>query len=270
MNNVGLELFVTAICQNHLPVAPWMKAHLRKLPGIEPITLQDWIQIDDAYEAQMGRRDELISQIPEKVHRIQPHALPAAQELLDMVLQLTPELKVLKGHATRPDSITVQLDYDAPLLTLGRLVQEDFLIHERQGDQHVLVAAILCFPASWGLDEKFGRSIEAIHAPVEEFDARTLASVERMFKVIRHEHPMKRHNALRYSDPELFHPERGSDMSRDVGKYIRSERQSIVRLPKSNFVVFSVHTYQVHENNLTKEQAEMLEEFPVEHEEKPV
>ena len=265
MDYVGLELFLQAICQNTLPFAPWTRAHTRKLPGVEPVALEDWLQIDEAYAAQMRRRDELIAEHTDLVHQIMPHAVPAAQELLDQVLALTPEIKVEDGVATRPNGVQVNLDRKKPMLTLGRLVQEDFLIHELQGDAHVLVAAILCFPASWTLAEKFGKSIKDIHAPVDEFDARIETAVERMFTTIRPEQPMKRHNALRYSDPELFHPKRGSDTNRERGRFIRSERQTLVRLPKTRSVVFSVHTYQVREENLTLTQAQSLLEHPIEY-----
>ncbi len=256
---------MSAICQNYLPVAPWMSAHRRKLPGVEPVDLSDWLQIDEAYATQMQRRDELIAEIPDKVHRIMPHAVDAARELLDLVLKLTPQLQVNDGQVTRPDGVVVALDYDQPLLTVGRLVQEDFLIHEKQQSGHVLVAGILCFPASWNLAEKFGTSIRDIHVPVPEFNTRIETAVERMFSVIRAEQPMKRHNALQYSDPELYHPERDSDTNRKQGGYIRSERQTIVRLPKTDTVVFSVHTYQVRHEDLTPEQASGLLEYPIQH-----
>ena len=61
----------------------------------------------------------------------------------------------------------VALDASQPLLTLGRLVQEDLCLMQKQGDAHVLTAAILCCPASWTLAEKLGRSMAAIHLLVQ-------------------------------------------------------------------------------------------------------
>ena len=253
------------ICQDHLPDAPWMQAHTRKLPGIGPVALADWIQIDDAYAAQMARRDELIADHLKDVHALMPEALPMAQELLAHVLAHRPETKIDKGLATRPDGVEIPLDFDAPLQTLGRLVQEDFLIHELQGNAHVLVGAILCFPASWALADKFGKSTIEIHEPVEEYDEGVAARVERMFRLIRPEQPLMRRNALRYADPELFQPNRAGDAGRvgNRGEFIRSERQTLVRLPQTQAVVFSVHTYQVRHERLTPEQKAGLEAHPI-------
>ena len=57
-----------------------------------------------------------------------------------------------------------------PLLTLGRLVQEDLCLMEPQGDEYDLTGAILCFPASWTLAQKIGRPMTGIHHPVEIYD----------------------------------------------------------------------------------------------------
>ena len=45
--------------------------------------------------------------------------------------------------------------------------------------------------------------------------------------------------------------------------YIRSERQCLVRLPKTGAVVFSIHTRVIHESSLTNEQAHALRDNPI-------
>ena len=78
-----------------------------------------------------------------------------------------------------------------------------------------------------------------------------------------------RSNALVYADPDLHHPHRGSDKLRDAGQagFIRSERQCMVRLPETQAVVFSIHTYLVREADLTPEQAVGLLAHPITREE---
>jgi len=46
---------------------------------------------------------------------------------------------------TRPDGAEVALDYADPLRPLGQLVQEDFCILQKQGEEHVLTGALLYF-----------------------------------------------------------------------------------------------------------------------------
>jgi dimethylamine monooxygenase subunit A len=116
-----------------------------------------------------------------------------------------------------------------------------------QWHEHVLTGAILCFPASWTLAEKIGRSMLAIHAPVHDYDARIATSVQRMMRAIQPGAMLWRANALVYDDATLHQPRReGVPRPLPVtGLYLRSERQSFVRLPVTGAVVFAIHTYVV-------------------------
>ena len=52
-----------------------------------------------------------------------------------------------------------------------------------------------------------------------------------------------------YADPDLHQPRSASDRrpepGRDLPGYLRSERQAVLRLPKTRAVVFSIHTFVV-------------------------
>jgi dimethylamine monooxygenase subunit A len=172
-------------------------------------------------------------------------------ELLDMVimeLTLRPDMQVSGDSVTRPDGVRVAIDRDDPLKTLSRIVQEDFCIHQKRGEEHVLTAALLCFPAAWTLAEKIGRPLTRIHAPVARYDADIAARVQRMFDMVRPDRPLARANLLAYDDPALFQPHTEA-APRPVGgpgsAYLRSEWQVIRRLPASDAVVFSIHTTMV-------------------------
>jgi hypothetical protein len=52
---------------------------------------------------------------------------------------------------------------------------------ERRGDEHVLTAAVLCFPASWHLADKIGRPLTTIHVPVKVYDETLARRVQRLF-----------------------------------------------------------------------------------------
>ena len=140
--------------------------------------------------------------------------------------------------------VIVSLDRDAPLLTLGRLVQEDICLLEKRGEEHVLTGAVLCFPANWRLAEKINRPLLGIHAPVPEYDENIARRVQRLFDGVRVGRPLWRFNKLSYSDADLHQPYKKTDG--DVTPFIRSERQCILRLPRTDAVVFSIHTFVVH------------------------
>lgn len=238
------------ILQSRLPVAPWMDPRLWRLPGILPVEGDDWLRVDDAFAGQMAEREARMRDAPGQVHGLLDSARPAAEELLDRVLGKivgTEGYRLGADEVLRPDGGLVALDRGQPLLTAGRLVQEDLCLLERAGDEHLLTGAILCFPASWTLAEKLGRPMTRIHAPVEHYDADVARRVQRLFDAIRPEQALWRMNALVYDDPALFQPRpEGARRPPPVARlYLRSERQCLLRLPVSRAVVFSIHTYLV-------------------------
>lgn len=143
-----------------------------------------------------------------------------------------------------------------PLIDAALSVQEDICILQKQGDSHMLSAAVMCFPSSWDVREKIGRSIFDIHSPVAEF-ADISSTVERMLSAIRPEHPLGRANFLIYTDPELHQP-RGEGITKPIDpsapRYIRVERQTFRRLPETLAVVFAIHSYVVPESILRAEE----------------
>ena len=255
----------TPILQSRLPFAPWMDPRTARLPGVLPIEGDDWLRVDDAFAGQMAERDRLFATVPGTVHAMQDVALPAGQELLEIILahlRRTEGYRVAKAEVQRPDGVTVPINRDLPLLTLGRLVQEDLCLMEKQGDEHVLTGAALCFPASWSLDQKLGRALLGIHVPVATYDPEIAKRVQRLFDAIRPEQPLWRMNALVYRDPTLHQPRREGDprIDRRGGSYVRAERQCLVRLPETRAVVFSIHTYLVDIASLTPDELAGLEE----------
>ncbi|UUV04896.1 DUF3445 domain-containing protein [Ruegeria sp. YS9] len=242
---------MTRILQNKIP---YDVENPRALPGIQPATMENWLHQDEAFADQMRRREEILSERRDDVLALDPGAKPAAVELLDLVLMQTYSTAV--AEAARPDGVSVAIDRDRPLDTLCRLVQEDFCILQKRGNEHVLTGAILCFPASWRLSEKFMRPLIDIHVPVESYDANVAKRVQRLFDGIQPGRPLWRFNALWYEDPELFQPRSASEpreiRDRRQASYLRSERQTLLRLPKTNAVVFSIHTYVLAANAIPK------------------
>lgn len=253
------------ILQSRLPFAPWMDPRTARLPGILPIEGDDWLRVDDAFAGQMAERARLIAERPEIVHGLLDSGRPAAEELYQAVLERltrTDGYRVGAKSVSRPDGVEVMLDPEMPLKTLGLLVQEDLCLMEKHGDEHVLTGAVLCFPASWWLTEKLGRPLLGIHIPVASYDPDIARRVQRLFDAIRPEQPLWRMNALVYRDPTLHQPRREADPRTDRrgGTYVRAERQCLLRLPETQAVVFSIHSYVVDIKTLTTEELAGLEE----------
>ncbi|MBU2993731.1 DUF3445 domain-containing protein [Octadecabacter sp. 1_MG-2023] len=216
-----------------------------RLPAVRPV-VGDWLLRDDAYGAQMALRRHLLQTRKQDVYAQLPDGLAAAQGFLALALEALPDgFRVHGGQVTCPDGVQVALDWEAPLWSAGQIFQQDVCILEKRGNEHVLTGAILCFPASWTLAQKIGKPLIGIHKPVSEYDAPIATRVQRLFDGVQAGRPVWRANALRYDDPALFQPRLEND-PRPVGRpdapYLRSERQTILRLPQPDAVAFVIHT----------------------------
>lgn len=256
------------VLQSVLPFAPWTDPKTRRLPGTLPLNKGDWLRVDEAYAEQMALRDRLIATRLSDVHAMLPQARDAADELYARVLPDLPELgfEVSDDNVLRPDGVIVPLDPTQPLVTLGRLVQEDLCLMQAGPEgEHVLTGAILCFPAGWTLAEKLGRPMTLIHDPVPSYDARVAPRVQRLLDAVRTENPLWRANAHHSAAP-LFNPRTEAQHAGPMPAhlpFIRSERQCLIRLPGTQAVTFSIHTYLVRLRDLTPQQAEALVAHPI-------
>ncbi|MCA0919682.1 heme-dependent oxidative N-demethylase family protein [Pseudooceanicola nanhaiensis] len=224
-----------------------------RLPGTRPLDEAQWLLRDEAFAGQMALREELLSTRRDDVLRLSDRARPAADELLELVLDF---LKGDPGYSrtgevmTRPDGVAVTIDRADPMGTLGLLVQEDFCLLEKAPDEeeHVLTGAVLCFPASWTLAEKFLHPMIRIHKPVAVYDENIAKRVQRLFDGVQVGKPLWRYNYLHHGNPSLYQPQSESrkdyaNYSKAPQTYIRSERQTMRRLPQTRAVVFGIHTF---------------------------
>jgi hypothetical protein len=121
---------------------------------------------------------------------------------------------------------------------------------QRSDAGYRLVAGVLCFPSHWRLADKLGRPLDVIHGPVPGFAERLAAPVDRYFESIQARRPVWRVNWSLSDTPALFLPpeHRGHPRAitaEDAGErlWLRLERQTLRRLPRSGDVLFGIHTY---------------------------
>ena len=259
------------VLHDRLPSAPWMQPATRRLPGVQPLGMADWLIRDEAFPGQMALRDDLIATRRDTVFRAGPDTRAARAEVLALVLKTLDDGYTRDARGvTRPDGVTVDLDADDPLLVAGRLVQADLCIlsSPAPGQDPVLTDAILCFPASWTLAEKIGHPLARIHVPVASYTEDMARRVRRLFDALRPGQPLWRQNALLYADPALYQPRpevqpRVTPAARP--DYLRSERQVLIRLPDTGAVLFAIHTFVLPFAALTPDQMAALEVHPIEY-----
>lgn len=248
------------ICQSDLPIKPWLDPRDRRMPGLRPVPISEWLVRDDACRQQIRLRTSLLATMREHVLETGAGRMDTAcEELLDCVARTLIDhhgFTRMGEGLVNADGESFSLQGDHPLALLAPLVQEDFTILQRENgeDEYRLWAGLLCFPASWMLSEKIGRGLLGIHAPVPSFDQHMSNRVTRILDHLDPETPLMRANYLIYTDPALYQPRHEGvhkPIIKNAPRFIRVERQVLRKLNNTGAVVFSIHTYVVPASSLS-------------------
>lgn len=220
----------------------------RPLPGIAPLGDDPWFLVDEAYAPQMAERMRLMtSRRDDVIATADPDPETLSKMMRAVLDHLPPGFARAGDQIICPDGRRVQIDTSDSFGTLGQIVQSDICLMEKRGNEHVLTGAVLCFPASWRLREKIGHPLTHIHIPVKSYTDDIARRVQRLFNGVRHGLPIWRFNALWYDDPNLYQPRAETEPRplTEAGKtpYLRTERQVLWRLPDSDAVLFTIHTF---------------------------
>ncbi|TVQ56676.1 MAG: DUF3445 domain-containing protein [Rhodobacteraceae bacterium] len=233
------------------PYAPFMDPRTAHPPGVSPLDPAAWLVVDPDYAPQMAQRDRLIADAAEIVTSATEDAGPALAEFRAVLLDhLARDGRWRVGRAAvlRPDDAETPLSLDA-LRLAGRLCQEDFCLlapGADPADEHRLIAGVLCFPSRWMLSEKLGRPLTPIHRPVPGYAENLSARVNRLFAALRPDRPLMRVNWLVWPTDMLHMPQ--SETAKTPvpavpGRFwLRTERQTLRRLPETGVVVFGIKT----------------------------
>lgn len=221
--------------------------------GLSPLGDRPWLITDDRLPDYLAEKARLMATVPDRVFMAEPATQDAQQETLRRVAgwQAANNAHRFTG---RPDALTAcdapEPDPAAPpLARAAMLCAEDLVLMRKGGDGWRIAAASLCFPSSWRLAEKFGKPMEAVHAPVPGYAAgtRNALLVNRIFDNLAPDAPVLRGNWSIYGDGRLHHPdphegERASDPERlgPHGLFLREERQTLTRLPVSGDILFTI------------------------------
>lgn len=221
--------------------------------GLRTLDVAQWIEPDGRLAAELAEKAELLSARRAEVWQEEIATRPAQAEALallaDHLLRTFPALYAREGDAIRviPAGVSVPLEGAMPPLeAASRLVQEDLVLMRRGEDGWRIAAASLCFPSTWVLQEKFGRSMEAIHEPVPGYAERMGPRIGRIFDNLQADRPVLRYNWSLYDAPDLFAPRRGprrwlkEAVDPDANIFIRIERQTLRRLPQSGDILFTI------------------------------
>jgi len=227
--------------------------------GLQPLELNDWIEVDEHLGFYLEEKQRLGEAHGEKLYVAEEGTQEAQGEALELIkahiLGRFPDIYHLASGGNfidiLPANRAVRLDdpQTQPLMTASRLVQEDLILMRRGENGWRLAAASLCFPSSWSLLEKFSKPLDRIHGTVPGFGpgSRNASMIFRIFDNLNVEQPVRRFNWSIYPDDELFHDDRAvvKRSKRDFGNsfFMRVEHQTLRKLPVSGDILFTVRIH---------------------------
>ena len=242
--------------------------------GLVPMAEETWLDIDKHYVAEMHEKARRLREEYDKVFCALPESLPGQAEVLETLLDHLASyypnfFRITRGTLVREaDEIDPGTRIDnlingeswrvgdfsaAPLDLATRLIQEDLCLMSPDGKgTYLLSAGSVCFPLRWELTEKFGLPMAAIHRAVPGYDEKLAAPSDRYMVGLKAYKPSWRSNWSIVDAPDLYLKQRrfaqGHNTeitAENAGRklWIRSERQTLRRLPRSGDVLFTIRTY---------------------------
>ena len=203
--------------------------------GLRPIKERDWLPaVDDAAERSADRWRLLESRLHAHF-ACPPDAYAAVEELLALI---APDCRARGTDALR--EIAARVPDDICLLT--------------PDDPPTLRAAVLTASTGWRLDEKLNRDLTEIHAPVDGLEARIGARMRTFCARLPDDQIFERGNWALYDDGAWDRSEtppigaavaaRGDQASVAEALWLRTERQTLRRLVRSRWLVFTIRIHR--------------------------
>jgi dimethylamine monooxygenase subunit A len=214
--------------------------------GLSQIDEREWIEVDDRLLVYLNEKDRLFSTQLETVFATNSDTEAAQNELLALLIThlCTYFPKVYQCNGTYMQVLGKRIDLKSTpsLITAASLIAEDIALMRKSDEGWRLVAGAICFPSSWSIKDKIGHPLHKVHDPVPDFNegTRNALLIDRMFDNIQPDRLVLRWNYSLYGDRVLHHPHISEDPRFQEDIFVRTERQTLRKLPKSGDIVFTI------------------------------
>jgi hypothetical protein len=237
--------------------------------GLRRIRPESWILIGPEHAEMMRQKRARLDDYQSFYYGSLPDSLPAQRELRERVtthlLADHPHTFERSGSVIRSLITGQTLDLDdestEPLLQLSYLIEEDFMLLDDFGGTARITAASNAYSTSGRLVASVGHDVAWAHEPVPRLTHQLGVRINQVLGSIHTASPCERFNwqltpmatvFFPHDDPHAANaaamhavvailrqdPSRSGELL-----WIRVERQTLSRLPESNAVAFSLHTY---------------------------
>ena len=170
-----------------------------------------------------------------RVYAVLDQGMSAAEEFAGLVFDLTqPKTKHIHAELT-----------DAEMLWRASLEVADDLVVMQADDmgKYRLVAASLCSPSDWRLEEKLGATMSEVHGPIPRLNDEIGDQIDRFFTRLPHDRFVQRFNWSLMPHPDLTSRDEWQVDPASDRLWYRAERQSLRRLPRTGAIAFTIRVH---------------------------
>jgi len=236
--------------------------------GTRPMDPAHWLAIGPDHAPFLREKRARLKANPLPFYRTTPGSLPAQSELRERIVA-----HLLARHADvfslaegrlvdRVEGTAHALDSPGvePLAAISQFLEEDFILLQQVDGQELITAASNAYSSSGRIVSSVGRSIPWAHKFVPTLNDQLGPRIDRVLGNIKVDAPVERFNWLLTPIASRLFPEDphaanaaavdsiNARLAEDPGRageilWIRVERQTLLRLPESGALAFSIYTY---------------------------
>lgn len=214
------------------------------------------VEVTDRYAAEIELKTNLLAEDPNNYVASLPGSEEEQQEAAELL-----------ADSVRRVGMDPSLGRDGStsLLGVAGAIQEDVVV--MRGDAEAgfpVIAGVVCFPSGWTIAAKLGKSVLQVHRPVPEYAEVMSRSTDKLLAQLKPARPVWRMNwGVRRSgrldqSPKHLLDDNGEITDAGSQCFFRVERQTLSRLPKTEAILFTIHTHQCQLSGLEPWQKENL------------
>ena len=236
--------------------------------GTRPMEPTQWLAIGPDHGPFLREKRARLEAKSLPFYRAMPGSLPAQIELRDRVVA-----DLLAHHADvftmadgrlvdRVEGGTHELDSPGlePLAVISLFLEEDFILLQQVDGQDLITAASNAYSSSGRIVSSVGRNMPWAHKFVPTLNDQLGSRIDRVLGNVKVDAPVERFNWLLTPIASRLFPEDphaanmaavdsiNAALAKDPSRageilWIRVERQTLLRLPESGALAFSIYTY---------------------------
>lgn len=204
--------------------------------GVRPLDLSNWFEWADTGDAAVAAKSGVMAEYGDVAFAaLDDDVRHEGAELGELIVD-----HLAEHEPDRPRDLDQSLH---PLDAAARLVPDDLVLLVERDGRLVFGGGSLCFPNRWDLRSKLGLTMAEVHAPVGLLNEQIEGPIDHFFDRLVPERSWWRLGWGIIDTPDWFAPHDAQVPRSPDSWWLRVERESLRRLPRTGAVAFGIRTH---------------------------